>query len=911
MPNDTTPLKPKNGTAVYDMSGPEPVLGEVPHEQLGEALGSGRFHMPKGVSLDVLDPDGNLGTIPGEHAAEALKAGYKVAGKYENSQVTAGVLGAADSMSMGLAGAIMDPIASMLGAQDPAAERLAIKQQNPGSYVAGQVAGILAPGGMGKAMGELGTAGAAAAGLGAPASAMGRIGSMATKGAIENMVFQSGDEVSKVLMHDPELSVEHALTDVGLAGLIGGGLGGAFGAVPELWKLGRGKAAEARLNMVKAANEGIPVEQMKALNLSTSPELSVALGDNVMAKNLFETQLQSETIAGRNAQKSMVKLTDALDTAAADTFGHTPESLASLDNLSMAKTGRATQDELVSNIKQTYEPIAESFDKLETKFAQTVVQPVTRDEATHKLTQLIVDEGLLKSKAAQPMLHVVQDALEDLPKQANAQDLRLLIQNLRNGNPFGKESYHIAKKVTNVLQEALDGTLEHGANGAGLGSEFKATQQQYAGLRGMMQDLNDYLHAGKVRGTESFSKQIANMDPEAVIKRLSQERVELRSVLQKHFPQVEEAVNKYKLDDVLASSRKDGVLNIKKLTANIAKLEPETKQALFKPEQLKRLSAIQNVVDRLPKNKNPSGTAKTIEALMSSPAAAMAGVLLGGGTGGVAAIALQAFGKEVTAGGRSAMLRFLASAEPTSAGAFKQALGMAQSVERGQNLLNKATKAVFEAKNGTAVVAEDTSKLRKAVDAMTQDESKLMNVGADLGHYMPEQAAAAGASAMRAVRYLSSLKPAEVKLAPLDNPRKVADDKEAAYERALQIAQQPLLILNGVKDGRVNPTDLQHLNQLYPALSKHMQTKLSSTMIESLSKGVNVPYKTALGLSAFMGQPMASSLTPQAITAAQGAMKAQGAKQAQQGQMSRGNSLGKLAASYMTPTQSKTAHRAK
>lgn len=890
---------PTPGIEIYDMSGSTPVLGTIDPSEVQAAIESGQFQLPVNRKVDVISPDGTLGTIVPSEASEAFKSGFKFAtpdqAKYGQMPVTAAVLGAVDSATFGLAGAIMDPIAEAMGA--PKDERLKIAQQNEGARLAGQIAGMLTP--AGAAAAGIGKMGAAALGLG-EATAAARVGSLATRAAIENMVFSGSDETAKMFMGVPDQSVETALTNIGLSGAIGGALGGAFGAVPELWKLGQGRKVSSLLDGIKLSAEGKPTAELAKLQIMAAPEIDAALSQSPMARARFQELMQSDTVAGRHTQELLTKFTDSLDDATVRTLGRTADDVA---DLSIAKTGEGIKNSLDDVISKRYEPIAKSYDDLEAKFGTAVVAPETREIASGKLQQLVVDEGLLKSKAAAPMLKIVSEAIEDLPKQANAQDLRVLVKNTLEANPHMSPGSRIAKQVARIINEAQDNTLLAAADSIGdsAGAMFRSTQSEYRLLRETMEDLNDYLSAGlrKGEGVGSFTDNILAMDPETVAKRLSQDKVQLAEVLEQSFPEVAEKVKQYKYDSLIDKAKVGDRIDTKKLSKLIDALEPETKTRLFTPEQLAQIQSIANLKDRIPKNMNPSGTAKTIAGILAQPAAGLAGLLLGGASGGAGAM-LAAMGlKEGSAAAKLAMLRFLGSSEPTNAAAFKQALGMAAAVEKGEQVVNKAVRDVFTGKVKTE--QPNTTKLKKLVEEYTQDESKFMKVGADLGHYLPDQAGALSMAAVRNIRYLASQRPNTAPLSPFDAARKVSDTEEAKYDRALQIAERPLLILDGVQQGRINPQDMQHLRQMYPALANSLATKLQMQVIEHKGENGRVPFKTQMGLSAYLGQPLSSNLQPQAIQASQ---PQQASMESAQGQPVRKTTgMPKLGQAYQTPSQ--------
>ena len=100
------------------------------------------------------------------------------------------------------------------------------------SKAAGFGAGLLTGTGEAALLGKVGEAGAAAAGLG-EATLMAKVGSGIIRGAIENGLYQGGDEISKAMLGqgDPEAPVAAALTNMGAAALLGGGVGGLLGGV--------------------------------------------------------------------------------------------------------------------------------------------------------------------------------------------------------------------------------------------------------------------------------------------------------------------------------------------------------------------------------------------------------------------------------------------------------------------------------------------------------------------------------------------------------------------------------------------------------------------------------------------------------------------------------------------------------
>ncbi len=139
-------------------------------------------------------------------------------------------------------------------------------EENPVSAGVGSIAGLLVPGAPeAKALTKAGELGAK---LVRGSSTLSKIGAGAVKGAIENTMFQGGDEVSKQFSQDPNQSAQTAITDIGLSGLIGGAFGAGFGAVSPLFE--KTKASKFVDEMKSRLNEHL-----------TNPDLPTQAADNL------------------------------------------------------------------------------------------------------------------------------------------------------------------------------------------------------------------------------------------------------------------------------------------------------------------------------------------------------------------------------------------------------------------------------------------------------------------------------------------------------------------------------------------------------------------------------------------------------------------------------------------------------
>lgn len=707
---------------------------EVP-EQL--ALASGQYEVP------LNDPQGNPVTTTLEEAKQLVHQGYTQPKpeqlqnllKYSQhsttkEQVKTGLEGAAAGATFGLS----TGIETAMGV--PEEDIRARREVNPVSHGVGELAGLgasMAVGvGEGAILAKIGTASVRRIAPLVGASAIGRVGTTAAKLGIENMVFQSGDEVSKMFTHDPDQSVGTAAADIGLSGLIGAALGGLGQGGAELWRMGPGKKVDAILKGIVNKTSGLSEEVKNAAGIEIAPELQAALNDNPHAAELFENLIKSNS---SSAEKAKIALQGFHD-----------------------KVGEALK--------------------------ATLDKPGT-------------------PKAAMP------------PE----------------------------------MQEWF--------------STFKAAQTEKP---------------------------------------------------------LEDSVRKIAVENLMDSSLKSGEFDTDKFFKAVDKLTPDQHEMIFDQEASNQIQALRDLSNKIPTKLPPKLSEAEAKKIWNELPAAAVGIAaeLMNHSGPAAWLVAKLGGyvkKEAPDAVRLAMLKFLGSPEAVSSQGFRAAVSMAQSVIRGEKKLNGAVGNVFNLK--TSNVSEpskaDIDKLDKQVRSIAEDESQLMKGDSQLGHYLPEQGSAAALSSMRAIQYLSKHRPTEHPGSPLDSPRPVSAVQEATYRNALRIAQNPLVVLEHIKKGDLTIQDIGHLRSMYPQLYDRMSQKVTNDMITSLSKGHTIPYKTKMGLSLFLSQPLTSSMTPESLQVTHFAMLPK--QRGQQGEVgntpSKSEKLSKLPGMVATSEQRKEQHRMK
>ena len=258
---------------------------------------------------------------------------------------------------------------------------------------------------------------------------------------------------------------------------------------------------------------------------------------------------------------------------------------------------------------------------------------------------------------------------------------------------------------------------------------------------------------------------------------------------------------------------------------------------------------------------------------------------------------------------------------PSSIEGLKSAIDYGVAVAKGDKALNQAVKGVFSG-SSKAITAhaiadqDDKDKIDKTVTGTIDTPTKLMQAqgqGTALAHYMPGHQIALTQATMQTVKYLQGLKPQPQKIGPLDKPMPPTAQQVARYNRALDIAQNPLSILDKAYRGVLQTSDVQDISTMYPNYYQQIVQKLSSEMASKEAAGENIPYRTRMGISLLMGQPLDATMQPASIQAAQLSLQPQQPPEPQ-GKPKKvtkeaGKGLQKGAAKYQTPDQAAEADR--
>lgn len=896
------------------------------------------------AAVNVLNPRGELVSIPKSFEAEAFANGYTPASedvvhKYATNQTYGGGIQQVVAGLEGAAQGVLGPLAPLIETKTLGVKEEDIRgraEANPvthyGSEIAGLGASMFTGTGLGSIASKAGGLAAAATGLG-KASTAAKIGSAAAAAAIENMVIAGSDEVSKVILKDPETSVQNALVDVGLAGLLGGALGGGASGAHALWKGTAGKEAGVMLEALANKAGGIeseaamsPIEKaIKDSGLEIAPELKAAVVQDPVIQQHFSSLMESASKSGLKTQAALKQFKMEASEAITNALGKTPDQVANLTELSAADAGETIKQSLSKSLEETLEPISASFENIKTKYSKELLNDAQKADISSRIGELVAHEGYGLSPSS-PQYKVIQNTLDELGNLKSLEDMRKY-QSILGDKTYGNPDLRrIGSQLKGILREAEENTVLEAAGRIAPEAiqEHALARDAYKNAMNTVEELNDRLHVGKFNGPKGFIKALKEMSPEDIVARLNPKNdAALITKLQEMFPSVADSVKDFYLSKALKVASKSTspgeVINTKRLFSVLDDMSPEMRNFLIPEEAAAKIKAISAIEDAIPKRMNPSGTAKAVDSMLSNlPGAALgiASLLMGHSpmTAAVAGYLTKIIGREAPDAARLALLKFLGTDKPVSPGAFKNMVEFMQASIRGENLLSKGTKNVF--KSGREILPTslhpteaDRTKLNKMLINYQTNQTKAMELPGEAGHYMPDHAAAIAGVGISAVAYLNSLRPETVKQFPLSSQTKPNAVDQAKYNNALNIAQQPLIVLHKIQKGTITPQDVQTLQNVYPKLYERMSTKLTNEIAETVNKGETVPYKTRLGLSMFLGMPLDGTMSSTAIMGAQ-PKAPQGPAQGSTPRSPAGSkALQKTAQPFMTPSQAKELHR--
>lgn len=898
--------------------------------------------------VHVMSPDGELGTIDPSTLHDSLQNGYTVAtpediagAKY--GSIGQGAIAGAEGAAQGATFGLSTGLETAAGVKPEDIRGRA--EAHPIAHGVGQVAGLIGsslavPGG-GEAGILKGVGEGAAEGLGLGAKGAGfvsQVGADTVKGAFEAALFQGGEEISKAYAQDPSQTAESAIANMGLASVMGGVFSGALGT--GIRSIGGGKAIDAPGGQIKA-QEATPASFISEMDrpafeagdfkttiensntLKPAEKVGILDGLSLRKSNALEIEqaanrLNAPVLEGMTSDSKIVqKAEDSLLNGAPTYSGLKRQALygegykaanAAVESalgegstLTKAELGNTLKDSITSQIKEQSEPISQMYNEIK-KFHNII--PVAK-QGVFNLKAELQTLPELRIAPGSPGSNLAKSVIKEIGNLKTVDDIKAYKSSLYDRLPptSSPGEKRIAAIISDKLKALEDNSVESFArempnNNEGksviqsLVGQRKAADAQYKPFINKIQTLSEQLGKGRVHGAQDVMHFINDLTPESVTQKLfSKNNSEFLKFFSKNFPDQMEMMKAYQKGVLREGASTQGDLSSLKLFNKINKLEPEIQRSIFNKAELQKLQDAEIYLRSFPKNFNPSGTSgmSAFRAFFEHPTGAVLGNLRD--------LGIEKFIKT-----------FGASPE------LNNANKLAQASISGWKATDKAIRSVLDPikssmPSSVAVSATERAKLNKLIDEHLQNPQKMMSLNDN--NPVAAYSGPFSAASARAVQYLSAQKPNVAAGLPLDGIRKPSSDAQGRYDRALDLAQQPLLIMKHIKDGSITPQDVDTIKNIYPSLYNQLSMKIHEGIINNVSKGISIPYKSRLGLSLFLGQALDSTMSQQGILGAQPLPPQAQPQQGAPGMRPKHSttSLNKLPSTYKTPTQTAESRR--
>lgn len=657
------------------------------------------------------------------------------------------------------------------------------------------------------------------------------------------------------------------------AGTFGASMLSGVGEAALLGKVGKGAAALGKMAEIGGPAAGI-VERLAAKGIAPGAEFAALAADNEVARAINQDPSQSLGTAALN-----IGLAGVIGGAGGAVLGSiAPLWKTALNKMGVEKLATDFMGETEA-LKTTQNPLQSATRELSDRMASSDEMWRTMSDTKPEVLAQAMPEDVPINRAridgqiqdiSDQMTSKIEKAAESIKTKSAvpylAEDLNNFQEVATNPNATSAEKYSALNKLKNTLAGyaqwgekfgATEETSAKGQLGRALSNIIRPAleDQKVWGKAGRVQQVTNEAITDMIRATKDFRPQVttntlgeAAVAPEKVQTLLNQSnagKVGRKATVVGNYldatQKYADAINKVHIENGLESP----------LTSKLNPT-PVIDHALNTPltpgVQLARWV-----------NKNGS-------ALIGRGAGEAGAAVVGGGLGSLVGHPLLGawMGEKVLAPVFSAFITPLAKTAIDSEGA-KASVDYIGNVIKGQKLLKNAAGSLFKA--GAEIIPKELmptqssrDKLEKSLEYASNPQS-MMNVGGSLGHYMPEHAQAAAQTAMAAKNLFDQLKPKQSQPNPLDELSNIDPYKQAAYDRQLDIASQPLLVLKHAREGTLQIADLNTINTVYPGLLKKIASETYEQMIQSKTDGNAIPYKQRLSISMLTGQPLDSTMS--------------------------------------------------
>jgi hypothetical protein len=888
----------------------------VPDAHVQSFLGTGKYDLSPGGSVNVVNPQGKLVSLPSEDTYEAVnKYGYKFPTapdlvEFQNQQkygeglgneTKAFLAGAARAGTFGLS----DQALTKTGIVDPETlKQLQLRHSDATALgeFAGVGASLLAP--VATPVGLLGRGAEAVTEAAGPVIAKatsllanpetsqiaskvlqtaGQIGAKALGSSVEGAAYGLGQSVSEDALGDPDAMGERLLSNIGYTALIGGSLGGLIKAgefaLPKSVEL----AKEASSKLYDSVM-GLPGEEPGVLSkayakassfVSGKPEEQIldVLKQRTRSLSTTEEQLELTSHFSDGLKEQYQKVNKALYDANKDIR---PE-----------ETARYLADYKADSVLPEYQKVVSGInDAVKTMREEPDLYPQSYPRILEKISERVSKEVTSESSALD-----VFNSLDSLKKR--------LDEEINYGTTPSGGDLRAQKEIQNLrrsIKESLENENLWGS-AAARQSAFNDAQAQLLNITGKNGLFRKDFMAPAI--SKSGSK-IYEISPSKIKTFLGQ------------------------INDVRGEAKAQSLQRFLDSSNNLVNEIEKSYQAI--PEKEFDKNAIGSVLQ-----KNQDLTKKTIDQARFSKQMSA----LGAGAHNapffesgalIAGIEMHpAIGAAIESW---SMLKAPSLAIQRLAKIERLSQTITNSIERGSKSLFKAGSQAIDAASGLIsqkinkkLDQDNHSKLFSELNDYSNNPQKLIDSlhesTKDLYSVAPKISDGLIQSSARAVAFLQSKLPQATQQAPLSQKYEPSKAEIAKFQRYYRVVEDPMSVFDDMKGGYLTQESIDTLSTVYPKLYEQMKSSVLDKLTDHISKDKGLlPYKTKLNLSMFLNEDLDNSLRQSSIASNQVALNgirtqnAQSDLAMQSGVKSTSKGLGKVTLSdrIETPMQS-TLHR--
>jgi hypothetical protein len=596
----------------------------------------------------------------------------------------------------------------------------------------------------------------------------------------------------------------------------------ASGSVSPLWTITGGSKLTNVLKKFSDKIGGIEGEGfapakdlVEKAGIEITPEAKSIIANDPYLHDLARPLIDSETASGKQFQAGLKQFNKNIEDGILNTLGKSESDVDALTDFSSHKAGSEIQNTLKSKIESLYAPIEKDYEAISNKYKTADFNPADRAVLQENLAKAAQENGWVVRESS-PEASFVNRALKDVGAIDNLEKLRQFGSSLSQ-EAVSMSRWDIEKGVRKIFDDAEDAFVRLRLSGEApeLLAKHDLATTSYREIKDMVGELNARLRVGASKGVKTFLYKLADMEPEKILNRLAQKNdAGFVEFLKTKFPEIQEAVNQYHINNILkASTQRLGgneVVNPTTVFSQIQKLTPELRNSLLSPESQARLDAMSQLwkaSNQFPKNySKTAGTADLLNKYGPASAAATLSFLTGHNPiiGGLIGHVGRLAQREAPDAVRLSLIKFLSSDAPIHAPGFKSMVDFLDHAMSADRLANKAAKNIFKA--GVDVLPshmipsdKKIEKLQKQIDRFQVDQKPLLKVGGETAHYLPDHGTQLGQTSVNALNYLSQMKPKSEKMNPLDKEIPPSKIEKAAYDRMLTVAEQPLMVLDHIK----------------------------------------------------------------------------------------------------------------